>query len=134
MIEERCKREHCVDLGESFPTSIYLMKSASIQPRTSHSKFGGNYSVLFIRVLTWQQGTSFSRLDGVCTRTVGSCAASCTNSCSARFTASSTNMYNEELHQGTETVVYNQYWKDKLRTISKPRIPSQIGMNESRVE
>ena len=32
---------HCVDLGESFPTSIYLQKSASIQPRTSPSKFGG---------------------------------------------------------------------------------------------
>ena len=33
-----------VDLGESFPTSIYLEKSASIQPRTSSSKF---YSILF---------------------------------------------------------------------------------------
>ena len=42
---------HCVDLGESFPTSIYLLKSASIQPRTSPSKFGGNYSILFNRVL-----------------------------------------------------------------------------------
>ena len=30
---------HCVDLGESFPTRIYLHKSASIQPRTSSSKF-----------------------------------------------------------------------------------------------
>ena len=29
-----------VDLGETFPTSIYLQKSASIQPRTSPSKFG----------------------------------------------------------------------------------------------
>ena len=36
-----CKGVHCVDLGESFPTSIYLKKSASIQPRTSPSKFGG---------------------------------------------------------------------------------------------
>eukprot|EP00493_Phyllostaurus_siculus_P000766 UN00771 len=35
----------------SFPTSIYLQKSALIQPRTSPSKFGGNYSILFIRVL-----------------------------------------------------------------------------------
>merc|ERR1719217_157795 len=43
---------HCVDLGESFPTSIYLQKSASIQPRTSPSKFGGNYSLLFNRVLS----------------------------------------------------------------------------------
>ena len=32
---------HCVDLGESFPTRIYLQKSASIQPRTNPSKFGG---------------------------------------------------------------------------------------------
>ena len=40
-IRERCKGVHCVDLGESFPTSIYLKKSASIQPRTSLSKFGG---------------------------------------------------------------------------------------------
>ena len=37
-IEERCKGVHCVDLGESFPTSIYLQKSASIQPRTSPPK------------------------------------------------------------------------------------------------
>ena len=42
--EERCKGVHCVDLGESFPTSIYLQKSASIQPRTSSSKL---YSKLF---------------------------------------------------------------------------------------
>ena len=40
-IRGRCKGVHCVDLGESFPTSIYLQKSASIQPRTSPSKFGG---------------------------------------------------------------------------------------------
>ena len=43
---------HCVDLGESFPTSIYLQKSASIQPRTSPSKFGGKYSILFTGVLS----------------------------------------------------------------------------------
>ena len=30
---------HCVDLGESFPTSIYLQNLASIQPRTSRLKF-----------------------------------------------------------------------------------------------
>ena len=50
-IRERCKGVHCVDLGESFPTRIYLQKSASIQPRTSPSKFGGKYSILFNRVL-----------------------------------------------------------------------------------
>ena len=43
---------HCVDLGESFPTSIYLQKSASIQPRTSPSKFRGKYSILFTGVLS----------------------------------------------------------------------------------
>ena len=38
-IEERCKGVHCVDIGESFPTSIYLQNLASIQPRTSPKKF-----------------------------------------------------------------------------------------------
>ena len=51
-IRERCKGVHCVDLGESFPTRIHLQKSASIQPRTSPSKFGGQYSILFTGVLT----------------------------------------------------------------------------------
>ena len=50
-IRERCKGVHCVDLGESCPMTIYLQKSASIQPRTSPSKFGGKYSVLFTGVL-----------------------------------------------------------------------------------
>ena len=50
-ITELCKGVHGVDLGESFPTSIYLQTSASIQPRTSPSKFGGKYSILFNRVL-----------------------------------------------------------------------------------
>ena len=39
-IRERCKGVHCVDLDESFPTSIYLQNLASIQPRTSPKKFG----------------------------------------------------------------------------------------------
>ena len=38
-IRERCKGVHCVDLGESFPTSIYLQNLASIPPRTSLVKF-----------------------------------------------------------------------------------------------
>ena len=38
-IPKRCKGVHCVDLGESFPTSIYLQNLASIQPRTSLVKF-----------------------------------------------------------------------------------------------
>ena len=52
---------HRVDLGESFPTSIYLQKSASIQPRTSPSKFGGKYSILFTGVL---KDNDFGRLLG----------------------------------------------------------------------
>ena len=31
---ERCKGVHFVDLGESFPTHIFLQNLASIQPRT----------------------------------------------------------------------------------------------------
>ena len=38
-IRDRCKGVHCVDLGESFPTHIYLQNLASIQPRTSPFKF-----------------------------------------------------------------------------------------------
>ena len=38
-IPKRCKGVHCVDLGDSFPTHIYLQKSASIHPRTSPVKF-----------------------------------------------------------------------------------------------
>ena len=38
-IRERCKGVHWVDLGESFPTSIYLQNLASIQPRTSLFNF-----------------------------------------------------------------------------------------------
>ena len=34
-IPKRCKGVHCVDLGESFPTSIFLQNFVSIQPRTS---------------------------------------------------------------------------------------------------
>ena len=37
---EWCKGKN-VDLVKSFPTSIYLQNLASIQPRTSLSKFGG---------------------------------------------------------------------------------------------
>ena len=40
MIAELCKGVHCVDLDESFQTHIYLQNLASIQPRTSPTKFG----------------------------------------------------------------------------------------------
>ena len=41
-----------VDLVKSVPTSIYLQKSASIQPRSSLSKVGGKLNSLFIRLLS----------------------------------------------------------------------------------
>ena len=50
--EQGKKYVNLVDLVKSFPTSIYLQKSASIQPRTSLSKFGGKFKSLFIRVLS----------------------------------------------------------------------------------
>ena len=56
-IRERCKGVHCVDLGESFPTSIYLQKSASIQPRTSPSKFGENFNSLFTSLLSFSSAS-----------------------------------------------------------------------------
>ena len=36
-IRERCKGVHCVDLGESFPTSIFLQNLVSIQLKTRRS-------------------------------------------------------------------------------------------------
>ena len=36
---------HCVDLGESFQTQIYLQNLASIQPRTSPPQFGRSKSL-----------------------------------------------------------------------------------------
>ena len=39
MILEQCKGVHCVGLGESFQTHIYLQNFVSIQPRTSPLKF-----------------------------------------------------------------------------------------------
>ena len=38
-IAELCTGVHCVDLGESFQTHIFLQDFASIQPRTSPAKF-----------------------------------------------------------------------------------------------
>jgi hypothetical protein len=46
-IREGCKGVQCVDLGESFPTSIYLQNLASIQPRTSPNKFVSSSSRKF---------------------------------------------------------------------------------------
>ena len=56
------KHVNLVDLVKSFPTSVYLQKSASIQPRTSLSKFGGKFNSLFIRLLNPESVT----LSGIC--------------------------------------------------------------------
>ena len=45
------KHVNLVDLVKSFPTIISLQKSASIQPRTSLSKFGGKFNSIFTRLL-----------------------------------------------------------------------------------
>ena len=56
-IRERCKGVHCVDLGESFPTSIYLQNLASIQPRT----------ILFVACRRRARGSLLAA--GICTST-----------------------------------------------------------------
>ena len=66
-IRKRCKGVHCVDLGESFPTNIYLMKSASIQPRTSLSKLGEKFNSLFIRLLIPDAIRRSKSTSGCCT-------------------------------------------------------------------
>ena len=48
----RRRNVNLVDLVKSFPTSIYLQKSASIQPRTSPSKFEGKFNSLFTSLLS----------------------------------------------------------------------------------
>ena len=45
VILEQCKGMHCVDLGESFQTHIYLQKLVSIQPRKSPVKFARSSSI-----------------------------------------------------------------------------------------
>ena len=72
-IRERCKGVHCVDLGESFPTSIYLQNLASIQPRTSPVKFARSPrtdppGMVEARLM----GTAATRRTwGICTRRAG---------------------------------------------------------------
>ena len=52
------KYVNLVDLVKRFPKSIYLKKAASIQPRTSLSKFGGKFNSLFIRLLSDAETTA----------------------------------------------------------------------------
>ena len=57
------KYVNLADLVKSFPTNIYLQKSASIQPRTSLSKFGGKFNSLFIRLLKDDAATETAASD-----------------------------------------------------------------------
>ena len=69
-IRERCKGVHCVDLGESFPTRIYLQKSASIQPRPSPSNLFWENSIQYsfaslVAVLGFRENPGGSRGAGI---------------------------------------------------------------------
>ena len=69
VILELCKGVHCVDLGESFPTSIYLQNLASIQPRTSPLKFRRRSrrtppdSAAEFRKRAWADASALSKLN-----------------------------------------------------------------------
>ena len=56
------KRVHLVDLGDSFPTSIYLQKSASIQPRTSPAKICKKFVKFCKTCKFFWQTLNFSRI------------------------------------------------------------------------
>ena len=72
------KRVNLVDLVKSSQTSIYLQKSASIQPRTSLSKFGGD-SITFFNSLLRQQRAAPAATAGsycdICGAAVGALAS-----------------------------------------------------------
>ena len=51
-----------IAIPTSIPTSIYLQKSASIQPRKSLSKFGGKFNSLFIRLINHEPNFTPSSL------------------------------------------------------------------------
>ena len=118
-IEGRCKGVHSVDLGESFPTSIYLQTSASIQPRTSLSKFGGKFNSLFIRLLSNNQDGTVTTgrihnlprtpVDWICPRTR---QFPCSNFAqSTVFHTSNWASTERSLAFFSETRVYNLFWK-----------------------
>ena len=56
------KYVNLVDFVKSFPTNIFLQKSASIQPRTSPSKPGGKFNSLSICLLRHDIGGKRSEL------------------------------------------------------------------------
>ena len=63
MILKLCKGVHCVDLGESFQTHIYLQNLALIQPRTSPVKFAARYFGLSGAEAAGPEGAGAGRLN-----------------------------------------------------------------------
>ena len=59
---------HCVDLGESFLTSIYLQNLASIQPRSSFVKFARSPRTVRIILLLLQIAQVANDSDDLCSR------------------------------------------------------------------
>ena len=53
-IRERCKGVHCVDLGESFPTSIYLQKSRRYSRERALRSLGGKFNSIFTSLRRWR--------------------------------------------------------------------------------
>ena len=75
MILEQNKGVHCVDLGESFQTHIFLQNLASIQPRTSPVKFArpSNAAAIHLPFVTTRRRAGVSvRLAGADVRHHGS--------------------------------------------------------------
>ena len=62
---KRCKRVHCVDLGESFQTHIYLQDLVSIQPRTSPLMMVEAAFVVAFSTASTSQPASGATLPGV---------------------------------------------------------------------
>ena len=72
---ERCKGVHCVDLGESFPTSINIQNLASIQPRTSPLEVCGKIQIIiysFASLRTTGRRCCTRRTAGISRRSSGS--------------------------------------------------------------
>ena len=87
LFSQRRINVHLVDLVKSFPTSIYLQKSASKQPRTSLSKFGGKFNSLFMRLLSYNTRSSYTRL--ATTRVVSNKLRECSQLVSQEWAATS---------------------------------------------
>ena len=108
---------HCVDLGESFPTSIYLMKSASIQPRTSSSKFYSKYSILFNRVLRYATVASVTSL----TREVNFMQESLTELMDGKASTESVSQVSETIKAVRSTQQNNEKTMNEILALMKQK-------------